>query len=52
MFDFTAKERDRSGQLKQFTRHLRTAGCLSFLATKEVVCRPPGSRVLLLTPPP
>ena len=34
---FTSKERDRSGQLKQSTRHLRTAGCLSFPAAKEIV---------------
>ena len=37
MFDFTYKERDRSGQLKQSTRHLRTDGFLSFPAAKEVV---------------
>ena len=49
MFDFTPKERDRSGQLKQSTRHLQTAGCLSFPKAKEVVRRPPVSCVLLLT---
>ena len=37
MFDFASKERDRSGQLKQSTRHLRIAGCLSFPTAKEVV---------------
>ena len=51
MFDFTSKERDRSGQLKQSARHLQTADCLLFLAAKEVLRQPPGSCVLLLTPP-
>ena len=51
MFDFISKERDRSGPLEQSTRHLGTASCLSFTAVKEVVRRPPGSCVLLLTPP-
>ena len=51
MFGFTSKERDRSGQLKQSTRYLQTAGYLLFPAAKEVVRWSPGSCVLLLTPP-
>ena len=50
MFDFTSKERDISGQLKQSSRHLHIAGSLSFPVAKEVVRQPPGSYVLLLTP--
>ena len=51
MFDFTSKERDISGQLKQSSRHLHIAGSLSFPVAKEVVRQPPGSYVLLLTHP-
>ena len=47
-FYFT--ESDQSRQLKQFTRHLQTASCLSFPAAKEVVTQPAGSCVLLMPP--
>ena len=51
MFDFTSKERDRSGQPKQSARRLQTGRYLLFPAAKEVVKQPPESCVLLLTPP-
>ena len=47
-FDFTSKEHDESGHLKQSELHLRTVDCLSFHAVKEVVRQPPGSCNLVL----